>query len=93
MKKDNLQKRFAVCIDNSGYEVSLEGGKIYRVLEDPAGTDHGYLRVIDESGEDYLFDSERFFPTPVYYPAIACAFLAGVLFWLKRKLGGTQGVD
>jgi hypothetical protein len=61
----NTQKRFAVCIDNSDYEVSLERGKIYQVLPYPDGASHGYVRVIDESGEDYLFDSERFFPITV----------------------------
>ena len=62
MKKN---KTYAVCIDNTGYEASLEHGKIYQLLPDPKGTDHGYLRVIDESGEDYLFDSERFFPVTI----------------------------
>lgn len=61
----NTRKRFAVCINNSDYEVSLERGKIYQVLPDPDGTSHGYLRIIDESGEDYLFDSRRFFPITV----------------------------
>ena len=61
MKRNISKREYAVCIDNSGYEVSLERGKIYRVLPDSIGTEHGYLRVIDESGEDYLFDSERFF--------------------------------
>lgn len=58
-------KRFAVCVDNSGYELSLERGKIYEILADPDGAGHGYLRVVDESGEDYLFDSERFFPITI----------------------------
>lgn len=61
----NTRKRFAVCIDNSDYEVSLERGKIYQVLPDSNGASHGYLRIIDESGEDYLFDSKRFFPITV----------------------------
>jgi hypothetical protein len=65
MKKDSSKKEYAVCIDNKGYEFSLEHGKIYQVLPDPNGSDHGYLRVVDESGEDYLFDSERFFPSTI----------------------------
>jgi hypothetical protein len=65
MKRKKSRKRYAVCIDNTEYEGSLEHGKIYQVLPDPIGTDHGYLRVIDESGEDYLFDSERFFPITI----------------------------
>lgn len=65
MKKHSSRKEYVVCIDNTGYEFSLEHGKIYQVLPDPATTDHGYLRVIDESGEDYLFDSARFFPITI----------------------------
>lgn len=45
--------RFAVCLNNSGNEVSLELGKLYQVLPDDKAVLHGYLRVIDESGEDY----------------------------------------
>jgi len=62
MKKRISSKEYVVCIDNTGYEVSLEPGKIYQVLPDSFGTAHGYLRVIDDSGEDYLFESEHFFP-------------------------------
>src|SRR5688572_12816944 len=65
MKRHTSKQEYAVCINNSEYEVSLEHGKIYQVLPDTTGADHGYLRVIDESGEDYLFDSERFFPITI----------------------------
>jgi hypothetical protein len=51
---------FAVCIDNLGYLASLELHKIYRVLPDERASADGMLRVIDESGEDYLFSAERF---------------------------------
>jgi hypothetical protein len=54
------QPRFAVCIDNSGYPASLERHKIYRVLPDRDAANDGDLRVIDESGEDYLYEAERF---------------------------------
>lgn len=51
---------FAVCVRNDGYEASLERNKIYTILpDDEAGRD-GDLRVIDESGEDYLFAADRF---------------------------------
>jgi hypothetical protein len=52
--------RFAVCIDNDGYPASLELHKIYRVLPDEGAIADGDLRVIDESGDDYLYPSERF---------------------------------
>ena len=51
---------FAVCIDNSGYLASLELHKIYRVLPDERAAADDLLRVIDESGEDYLFSAGRF---------------------------------
>jgi hypothetical protein len=49
-----------VCVDNSGYEASLERNKIYVALPDPGAQRDGDVRVIDESGEDYLFSSARF---------------------------------
>ena len=51
---------FAVCVDNDGYEASLERNKIYVVLPDKAAEKDGDLRVVDESGEDYLFAADRF---------------------------------
>jgi hypothetical protein len=54
--------RFAVCIDNSGYPVSLELHKIYRVVPDQEAEEDGDIRVIDESGEDYLYEAELFLP-------------------------------
>src|SRR5687767_15382082 len=53
-------RQFAVCVDNSGYEASLERNKIYVVLSDRTAEKKGDLRVIDESGEDYLFSADRF---------------------------------
>ncbi len=53
--------RFAVCIKNKGYEASLEIGKLYRVIRDRDAERHGYLRIVDESGEDYGYAAERFF--------------------------------
>jgi hypothetical protein len=53
-------RQFAVCVDNCGYEVSLERNKIYVVLPDKDAERDGDLRVVDESGEDYLFSSDRF---------------------------------
>jgi hypothetical protein len=53
--------RFAVCVANEGYEASLEVGKLYRVVEDEDAHRRGYIRVIDESGEDYGYSADRFF--------------------------------
>ena len=52
--------RFAVCIRNSGYPASLERHKIYRVLPDEDAAREGDVRIIDESGEDYLYPAEWF---------------------------------
>src|SRR4249919_1506718 len=53
-------REFAVCVDNDGYQASLERNKIYVVLPDTDAERAGDLRVVDESGDDYLFSSERF---------------------------------
>jgi hypothetical protein len=52
---------FAVCINNKKYEASLEVGKLYRVIPDEDAESHGYLRIVDESGEDYGYAADRFF--------------------------------
>jgi hypothetical protein len=52
---------FGVCIDNTGYPASLEAGKLYPVIPDEEAAKHGYVRVVDESGEDYGYSAERFF--------------------------------
>lgn len=54
--------RFVVCIDNSEYPASLELHKIYRVIADEAAAREGDLRIIDESGEDYLYPAAWFVP-------------------------------
>jgi hypothetical protein len=56
-------RKFAVCVQNKGYEASLERNKIYTVLPDEDAERDGDLRVIDESDEDYLFSADRFFAT------------------------------
>jgi hypothetical protein len=56
---------FVVCIRNDGYEASLERNKIYAVVPDDDAERDGDLRVIDESGEDYLFSADRFVPIEV----------------------------
>ena len=62
------QVRFAVCIKNRGYEASLELGKLYRIIPDQGAEKHGYLRIVDESGEDYGYAADRFFAIDVPRP-------------------------
>jgi len=54
--------QFVVCLRNNGYEASLEPRKIYQVLSDKEAESHKMLRVIDETGEDYLFPASLFSP-------------------------------
>jgi hypothetical protein len=55
-------KQLVVCLDNKGYRASLERRKIYVALPDEDAEKRGLLRVIDESGEDYLYPKSSFSP-------------------------------
>jgi hypothetical protein len=52
--------KFVICVENDGYEASLEQRKLYEVLPDMEAAKHGQWRIIDESGEDYLFPKRMF---------------------------------
>ena len=58
--KERQFPQFGLCLSNEGYAASLEVGKVYRVLLDDDAAVHGYIRVIDESGEDYAYTASRF---------------------------------
>ena len=60
MKKRSTKERFVICIDNSDYPASLELHKIYAVLPDEKAAEDDFIRVVDESGEDYLYSAKRF---------------------------------
>ncbi|MBI4743298.1 MAG: hypothetical protein HY776_00435 [Actinobacteria bacterium] len=62
-----MKRHFMVCVSNRGYEASLEIRKIYEVLVDRVAEKHHQIRVIDESGEDYLYPMDYF--APVRLPA------------------------
>jgi len=70
-------KRLVICVDNSGYEVSLERRKIYVSLPDAAAERLGQIRVIDESGADYLYPKNAFvevaLPQPIRRAVLAAA--------------------
>ena len=55
-----MKQQFVICVRNDGYEVSLEKRKLYQLLSDPQAVQHGQVRVVDESGEDYLYPKEYF---------------------------------
>jgi hypothetical protein len=69
MKLEQAQStQFAVCLNNEGYQASLEVGKIYRVIVDEEASTNGLIRVIDESSEDYAFSANRFYsPNSLYF--------------------------
>ncbi len=52
--------QFVVCVGNKHYPASLELRKVYRLLKDEQASKHRQVRVIDESGEDYLYPEEYF---------------------------------
>ena len=61
-KRDRASNgRFAVCIDEGSYAGELQRLKVYEVLPDPDAERHDQIRVIDESGEDYLYPKSFFF--------------------------------
>ena len=71
------RRQLMVCLRNDGYEVSLERRKIYTALPDTDAARHGQVRIIDESGEDYLFPATYF--APIELPqAVRRAVLAAV---------------
>jgi hypothetical protein len=57
---DETTPEFVVCIRNEGFEASLAVRKLYRVLSDPEAQTQSLIRVLDETGEDYLYPAELF---------------------------------
>jgi hypothetical protein len=75
VKHKTSNSRFVVCVKNRGFAASLELRKVYRVTPDPAAESHRLVRVVDESGEDYLFPETCFMnielPAPVARAIVA----------------------
>ena len=72
--------RFVLCVKAGTYKASLEPRKVYRVVDDPVAEAKALLRVVDESGEDYLFPATLFVPIEVPQraaPAFAATASAG----------------
>ncbi|MCK4763034.1 MAG: hypothetical protein KAW12_12630 [Candidatus Aminicenantes bacterium] len=57
--------KYVVCVGNKGYPASLELKKLYETLPDADAESHGLIRVVDESGEDYLYPGTLFLPIEV----------------------------
>lgn len=60
-----MKTHFVLCIDDGGYPESLEARKLYKVVDDPDAMKEGMLRVVDESGEDYLYPRSCFTRLPL----------------------------
>ncbi len=67
-RKNESTSQFVVCINNEGYPASLELHKIYRIVDDKKAAADDDIRVIDESGEDYLYPASYF--APIKVPAV-----------------------
>jgi len=67
-KAQEISSEFVVCINNDNYPASLELHKIYRVVPDEGASADGDIRVIDESGDDYLYPA--FYFAPIKVPAV-----------------------
>jgi len=62
MKINKRMNEFVVCVRNEGYEASLEFRKIYRTIPDTSAERNHLVKVIDQSGEDYLYPNDFFLP-------------------------------
>ena len=65
-----------LCVENAGYGASLVVKKVYQALPDPAGEAHGMVRIVDDSGEDYLYPATYFVGIDVPSEAVR-VFTAG----------------
>jgi hypothetical protein len=71
----DTRRGYFLCVRNEGYAASLQPRTVYAALCDPDAESHGMLRIVDESGEDYLFPASLFVPIDV--PEVAAKVFAG----------------
>lgn len=60
-RQNSSTQQFALCLNNQDYPVSLQIGKLYLIIPDADAEAHAYIRLIDDSGEDYGYAADRFF--------------------------------
>ena len=77
MKLQPSSRSFALCVEDGGME-DLEARKVYQILPDLEAAREGYIRIVDESGEDYAYPSDLF--VPVRLPAAVVRRLTGTHF-------------
>jgi hypothetical protein len=76
MAKRILKRRFLLCVKNDAYPASLELRKVYRSLRDVAAEAKGFVRVVDESGDDYLYPAGNFIAIELPQAAAAAMLAA-----------------
>ena len=84
------EPKFAVCLQNTDYRASLELCKLYRLLPDKDAAQHGYLRIVDESGENYLYPENWFSPVELPQVVEAALLLAASAADLPERTGILQ---
>ena len=75
MEAKHTPSRFAICLNNAGYPDDLKVRTVYQVLPDESAARSNYVRVIDETGEDYLYPAEYFVFIEVPSEAVTIAFV------------------
>jgi hypothetical protein len=63
--------KWVVCLENNGFEESLQPRKLYPLIDDDRSAQRGCVRVVDDSGEDYIYPASMFLPLPVAIEAEA----------------------
>lgn len=72
----NSDSHYVICIKNDGYEADLKLRTVYQILPDESAARSNYIRVVDETGEDYLFPADYFVPIEVPLAAEQILFVA-----------------
>ena len=76
MEIENIKPRFAICINNTNYPDDLQVRTVYQILPDESAAKSDYIRVIDETGEDYLYPTTYFVLVEVSSDAAKTLILA-----------------
>ncbi len=77
MKRTRKPHDYVICIRNTGFRASLMPRRLYETIEDAAAKKRGMVRVVDESGEDYLFPEALFMSIPLSAPIAKAIAKAG----------------
>lgn len=88
-KSNGNRRRWVICVCNDGYPASLELRKIYRAISDPEAEADGWVRVIDESEEDYLYPADFFWPI-LLTPSLERTLLKRRQRTKRRRLGSAS---